>query len=242
MEHLGSVPVSNGADTARFMTETGVAAEFARVCEPVLDELGFRLVRVALSGSDSATVQIMAERPDGTMSVNECAQVSRALSPLLDAHDPMPGGYQLEVSSPGIDRPLVRPSDFENWAGYHAKIELKELLDGRKRFKGVIEGFEDAEVRLEVELDKLGRTTLGLPVGLIGEAKLVMTDDLIREALRRSKKSGKDVAADGTEMSDGTEMGDGVEMGDAGDSSIPVAGDQAAKSGVEIEIEDGSER
>lgn len=179
--------LSSDAANARFIRESGLAAEFARLCEPVLLELGLRLVRVTLTGRESTTVQIMAERSDGMISIGECAELSRKLSPLLDAHDPMPGGYTLEVSSPGIDRPLVRPSDFEDWAGYEAKIELNELLDGRKRFRGVIEGFEDGEVRIEVDLDGIGHKVLGLPIELIAEAKLVMTDVLIREALKRSK-------------------------------------------------------
>jgi ribosome maturation factor RimP len=133
-------------------------------------------------------VQIMAERPDGTITVQECAEISRNLSPVLDAHDPISGHYTLEISSPGIDRPLVRPSDFEDWVGYEAKVELKEAISGRKRFRGVLEGVEDGEVRLEVELDQIGLQVIGLPIGMIGEARLVLTDDLIREALRRSKK------------------------------------------------------
>ena len=123
------------------------------------------------------------------MSIEDCETVSREISPLLDVHDPVAGSYRLEVSSPGIDRPLVRPSDFEDWSGYEAKIELKEPIDGRKRFRGILEGFEDGEVRIAVDLDQVGRTVLGLPVGLVGEAKLVLTDELIREALRRAKKS-----------------------------------------------------
>ena len=149
--------VSGAASDARFVGETGLAAEIAALAEPVLDDLGFRLVRVVVSGRNGTTVQIMAERPDGTITVEECAEISRSLSPVLDAHDPMPGQYTLEVSSPGIDRPLVRPSDFEDWAGYEAKIELKEPIAGRKRFRGVLEGIEGEEVRIEVELDQLGR-------------------------------------------------------------------------------------
>ena len=167
------------------------------MAEPVLADLGFRLVRVVVSGRNGATVQIMAERPDGTITVEECAEISRHLSPVLDVHDPIPGQYTLEVSSPGIDRPLVRPSDFEDWAGYEAKIELKELISGRKRFRGVLEGVEGEEVRIEVELDQLGRQVIGLPIGLIAEARLVLTDELIRETLRRTKKGKPDQAAAG---------------------------------------------
>ena len=180
--------VSGAASDARFIGETGLAAQMAAMAEPVLTDLGFRLVRVVLSGRNGTTVQIMAERPDGTITVEECAEISRHLSPVLDAHDPMSGQYTLEVSSPGIDRPLVRPSDFEDWAGYEAKIELKELLAGRKRFRGMLEGVEGEEVRIEVELDQLGRQVIGLPIRLVGEARLVLTDELIREALRRTEE------------------------------------------------------
>jgi ribosome maturation factor RimP len=187
---VGSTP------EARFIHETGLAAQLAALVEPVLDDLGFRLVRVTISGRNGTTVQIMAERPDGAITVEECAEISRQLSPLLDAHDPLPGQYALEVSSPGIDRPLARVSDFVTWAGYQAKVELKEPVSGRKRFRGVLEGVEDAEVRIEVELDQLGRQVVGLPIALIAEARLVLTDDLIREALRRAKRVNSEEAAD----------------------------------------------
>jgi len=183
--------VSGRASDARFIGETGLAAQLAAIAEPVLTDLGFRLVRVVLSGRNGTTVQIMAERPDGTISVKECADISRRLSPVLDAHDPIQGQYTLELSSPGIDRPLVRPSDFEDWAGYEAKIKMKELIAGRKRFRGTLEGVEGEEVRIEVELDQLGRQVIGLPIRLVAEARLVLTDELIREALRRAKKGAK---------------------------------------------------
>ena len=158
----------------RFARETGPARAIADLAEPVLDELGFRLVRVKVSGRDGGTVQIMAERPSGEMTVEDCATISRRLSPVLDAYDPMPGQYRLEVSSPGIDRPLVRPSDFALWAGHEAKIELKELMDGRKRFRGLIEGVAKDEVRLKIELEgKAEPVVVGLPFSLISEAKLV---------------------------------------------------------------------
>jgi len=154
--------------------ETGIERQIADLAEPVLDELGFRLVRVKVSGRDGGTVQIMAERPSGEMSVEDCAIISRRLSPVLDAYDPMPSAYRLEVSSPGIDRPLVRPSDFALWAGHEAKIELKELVDGRKRFRGEIEGIADDEVRLKIELEGNAEpVVIGLPFSLISDAKLV---------------------------------------------------------------------
>jgi ribosome maturation factor RimP len=183
--------VSGAANDARFIGETGVAAQIAAMAEPVLDELGFRLVRVVLSGRNGSTVQIMAERPDGMLTVEECAEISRRLSPVLDAHDPIEGQYNLEVSSPGIDRPLVRPSDFAAWAGYEAKIELKDLLAGRKRFRGTLAGLEGDEVRIEVDTEEGGRQVVGLPIGRIGEARLTLTDALIRETLRRAKEAAK---------------------------------------------------
>jgi ribosome maturation factor RimP len=158
----------------RFVQETGPARATTELPEPVLDELGFRLVRVKVSGRDGGTVQIMAERPKGGMSVEDCATISRRLSPVLDAYDPIPRGYRLEISSPGIDRPLVRPSDFALWAGHEAKVELKELIDGRKRFRGVIDGAAKDEARLRIELEGHEEpVVIGLPFSLISEAKLV---------------------------------------------------------------------
>jgi ribosome maturation factor RimP len=186
----------------RFYTETGLAATLAGLVEPVLEGLGYRLVRVKISGRDGKTVQIMAERPDGSMTIDDCEAVSRELSPLLDAHDVVADAYRLEISSPGIDRPLVRASDFEDWAGHEAKVELREPVDGRRRFQGRLEGFEDEEVRIEVELDQTGRTTIGFPLSLVSEARLVMTEELIREALSRAKKQGRAGFADGAEPGD----------------------------------------
>jgi ribosome maturation factor RimP len=183
--------VSGAANDARFIGETGVAAQIAAIAEPVLDDLGFRLVRVVLSGRNGSTVQIMAERPDGMLTVEECAEISRRLSPVLDAHDPIEGQYNLEVSSPGIDRPLVRPSDFADWSDYEARIELKDVLAGRKRFRGTLVGMEGEEVRIEVETDQQARQVVGLPIRLIAEARLVLTDALIRETLRRAKEAAK---------------------------------------------------
>src|SRR5215203_5453898 len=126
------------ADERRLLIETGVAARVAAIVEPALADLGFRLVRVKVSGLNGCTVQIMAERPDGTMTVEDCEAVSRAISPILDLDDPVGIAYHLEVSSPGIDRPLVRVSDFTRWAGHEAKVELAVPMDGRKRFRGII--------------------------------------------------------------------------------------------------------
>ncbi|HSA66849.1 MAG TPA: ribosome maturation factor RimP [Methyloceanibacter sp.] len=178
---------SSSADR-RFARETGAGREIADLAEPVLDELGFRLVRVKVSGRDGGTVQVMAERPKGQMTIEDCAEISRKLSPLLDALDPMPGGYRLEVSTPGIDRPLVRPSDFASFTGHEAKIELKELVDGRKRFKGRIEGVRNGEALLKIELPGSEEPqVIGIPFSLISEAKLVADQAGFRADLAASK-------------------------------------------------------
>jgi ribosome maturation factor RimP len=188
--------VTGAGFETRFIHETGLAADIAALVEPALGEMGFRLVRVTVSGHNGTTLQIMAERPDGTITVEDCAHISRHLSPLLDAHDPIADRYALEVSSPGIDRPLVRVSDFEAWAGHEAKVETKELVAGRKRFRGTLKGLAGDAVRLEVPPDQ-GGPEVSLPVDRIAEARLVLTDALIRETLTRAKKAGAStVAAD----------------------------------------------
>jgi ribosome maturation factor RimP len=195
---------NGGALRDRFIREAGLPARIAAIIEPALEDRGFRLVRVAISGREGKTVQVMAERSNGTMTIEDCEAVSREISALLDVHDPIAGAYRLEVSSPGIDRPLVRPSDFEDWAGHEAKIELTEPIDGRKRFRGTLEGFEDGEIRIDVDLGEAGRQVIGLPIGLVGEAKLVLTEDLIREALRRAKKGNENGPAGDAESAPGT--------------------------------------
>ncbi len=122
----------------RLATESGVGAQVARVVEGPLQGLGYRLVRVKVSAQNGCTVQIMLERPDGTCTIDDCEAASRVLSPILDLDDPVGGAYNLEMSSPGIDRPLVRVSDFARWAGYEAKVELAVPMEGRKRFRGIL--------------------------------------------------------------------------------------------------------
>ncbi len=200
-----AVPVE-GAPDSRFIHETGLAAALADLVEPVLDDMGFRLVRVTVSGRDGKTVQIMVERPDGTISIDDCEAISKQLSPLLDVHDLVSDAYRLEISSPGIDRPLVRLSDFETWAGHEAKVELKEPVDGRRRFRGRLDGIEDGEVRMEVEIEGSGPVVLGFPAALVSDARLVLTDDLIREALRRAKNKGQSGIGDGSEPDDDMEI------------------------------------
>src|ERR1700674_5652412 len=135
----------------RVIADTGVAARVASIAVPVLADLGFRVVRVKVSALSGCTVQIMAERPDGSMTVEDCEAVSRALSPVLDAADPIDRAYRLEGSSPGIDRPLVRRSDFERHAGDVVKIEMAVMVDGRKRFRGVLLGAQDEMARIRSE-------------------------------------------------------------------------------------------
>src|SRR5919199_711380 len=138
-------------DEPRIVTETGLGARVARIAEPVARDLGYRIVRVRVSGRDGCTVQIMAERPDGDMSIDDCASLSRALSPALDVEDPVDRAYRLEISSPGIDRPLVRRSDFERWTSHEVRVELEAPLAGRKRFRGPILGVEGDTVLVGLE-------------------------------------------------------------------------------------------
>lgn len=190
-------PDISAADEPRIVRESGLAARVAAIAEPVAHDLGFRLVRVKISGRDGCTVQVMAERPDGEMSVDDCADLSRALSPALDVEDPIDRAYNLEVSSPGIDRPLVRRSDFERWAGHEAKIELAVALEGRKRFRGRIAGLEEETVKVAL-LDSPEAEVAAVPLDDIAEARLVLTDDLVTEALRAGKAKRKS-AGDGAD-------------------------------------------
>src|SRR5579884_3072794 len=171
----------------RLVTESGRAARVAALAEPVLAGLGYRLVRVRISGFAGCTVQIMAERPDGTMTIEDCEATSRALSPVFDAADPIEGAYRLEVSSPGIDRPLVRRSDFDRYAGHLAHIEMTVPIDGRRRFRGELNGTEGDSVRLRYASAGAEPADILLRIDDMAEARLVLTDALITESLRRSK-------------------------------------------------------
>ncbi len=193
--------MSDDLEEPRIVTETGVEARVARIVEPVALSLGFRLVRVKLSAMNGATLQIMAERPDGTMTVGDCETLSRDISPALDVEDPIEAAYNLEVSSPGIDRPLVRRSDFEKWAGHEAKLELAVPKDGRKRFKGKLVAVEGGDLKLELEKKSKieGPELVTLSLADIGEAKLVMTDALVRETLRNEKRKSREEKQDHVE-------------------------------------------
>ena len=192
-----SVATAENAER-RLIVEQGVGARVAAIAEPVLADLGYRLVRVRVSGTDGCTVQIMAERPDGSMRVEDCETTSRALSPVLDAADPIDRAYHLEVSSPGIDRPLVRRSDFERYAGNIVKIEMAvAAADGRKRFRGMLLGAEGDAARIQRDDVEAGEPNeVLLPIEEMAEAKLVLTDALIAEALRRSKQGERDAQAE----------------------------------------------
>ncbi|MEP3430708.1 MAG: ribosome maturation factor RimP [Roseibium sp.] len=176
------------AHEPRIVTEQGLDARVAAIVEPVIEDLGYRLVRTRISAANGCTLQIMAERPDGTMSVEDCETVSRAVSPALDVDDPINRAYHLEVSSPGIDRPLVRAGDFERWAGHELKVEMAVMQDGRKRFRGTLLGEENNTAKVRLPDAPQGESdTVALPLEDIGEAKLVLTDDLITAALQAEK-------------------------------------------------------
>ena len=180
----------------RLIAETGVAARIAAIVTPVLIDLGFRLVRVRVSGLDGCTVQIMVERPEGTMAIEECEAVSRAISPVLDVADPIDRAYRLEISSPGLDRPLVRLSDFERNAGHVVKIEMEIPVNGRKRFRGLLVGTEGEAARLTRDDVKEGEEAdVLLPIADMNEARLVLTDELVTQALRREKAAKREAKA-----------------------------------------------
>jgi ribosome maturation factor RimP len=188
--------LTNFADEPRLIIEPGRAARVAAIAEPVLAGLGYRLVRVRVSASAGCTVQIMAERPDGSLAIEDCEAASRALSPMLDVADPIEGAYRLEISSPGIDRPLVRHSDFDRYAGHIAQVEMQAPIDGRRRFRGALVGTEGACVRIRRDAAKSEARSEPVEVLLrideMTDAKLVLTDALISESLRRSKNGERE--------------------------------------------------
>jgi ribosome maturation factor RimP len=177
----------------RIIRESGMDARVASIIQPVLRAIGFRLVRVRLSGQNGLTLQIMAEREDGTMTVEDCEEVSRAVSPALDVDDPIEKAYHLEVSSPGIDRPLVRKSDFATWTGHLVKMETSILVADRKRFRGKIASADEDGVVIERDQAAYGEEpSVRVPFEAIAEARLILTDDLIRDALSKDNKARKE--------------------------------------------------
>ena len=186
----------------RLITETGIDQRIAEIIEPILTGMGFVLVRVRLSSQNGSTLQIMAEREDGTMTVQDCEAVSMAISPVLDVEDPVEKAYHLEVSSPGIDRPMVRKSDFVRWQGHLVKVETSILVDNRKRFRGKIASVEADGFRLERDQIAYGEEPVEMiPFNTLSDAKLVLTDDLIRDALKADKQA-KAAAANQNEEAD----------------------------------------
>jgi ribosome maturation factor RimP len=192
-------PTAGSVDTdllaePRLVVEPGAAARVSAVAAPVLQGIGYRLVRIKISAESGCTVQIMAERPDGSMQIEDCEAISKALSPVLDVADPIDRAYRLEISSPGIDRPLVRRSDFERYAGHLAKIEMAVAHQGRKRFRGTLAGVEGDAVRLHRDDIREGEDAdVMLIMEDIADARLVLTDELIAESMRRGKAAEREL-------------------------------------------------
>jgi ribosome maturation factor RimP len=193
---LNAAPAAPTEAEPRLIAEPGLAARIAAVAEPAIEALGYRLVRIKVAGAEGCTVQIMAERADGSMTVEDCEAVSRALSPVLDVADLIERAYRLEISSPGIDRPLVRKSDFERYAGRLTKIEMEIPVDGRKRFRGILAGTEGEAARLRRDDMEAGvEAEILLPISEMSEARLVLTDELVTAALRREKAAKREAKA-----------------------------------------------
>ena len=199
------------------VAKTAMDRRLADIVQPVIEGLGFELVRIRLMGGATRILQIMADKPDGGIEVDHCGDISTAVSAVLDVEDPIEENYVLEVSSPGIDRPLTRLKDFEMWKGWEARIETTELIDGRRRFKGTLGGVEGEEVLIQLDEGK-DTVTIGLQFDWLSDAKLILTDELISEMLRQKKASGviDESQFDEIEETDAIEENDGD-----GDSDAP---------------------
>jgi len=203
MDETSTAPLAaaEGLDEPRLINEFGVAQRVGRIAAPVLRDLGLRLVRVKISATAGSTVQIMAERPDGSMTIEDCENASNALSPVFDLEDPVTQAYRLEISSPGIDRPLVRRSDFERAVGHEARIEMAVAVENRKRYRGLIEavtetdGVAQARIRIPADEKRLEDAFVDLPIADMAEARLVLTEALIRATLRKEKAALKEAKA-----------------------------------------------
>ncbi|WP_312525417.1 ribosome maturation factor RimP [Paracoccus sp. (in: a-proteobacteria)] len=194
---------------SNLVAKTAIDRRLADIIQPVIEDLGFELVRVRLQGGKTATLQIMADRPEGGINVDDCAVISTAISATLDVEDPLEDAYHLEVSSPGIDRPLTRLKDFETFEGYEIRLETNQAIDGRKRFKGMLAGIEGDEVLINVE-----EGTIGLNFDWLSDAKLVLTEELIAEMLRQKKEAGIEIDNLDEDAFDEIE----TDPGEAGDS------------------------
>ena len=159
--------------------------KLAELLNPILEDLGFEMVRVRLSNGNPSTLQIMADRLDGQIGVDELAEINTSVGTILDVEDPIPENYTLEISSPGIDRPLTRKKDFDSFQGFEAKVETTELIDGRRRFRGVLAGVNNDEVLINLE-----EGTIGLKFTWLSDARLVLSDDLIKKMLKQNAKAG----------------------------------------------------
>ena len=168
------------------IAKAAIDRRIAEIVTPVVEDMGFEIVRIRLMSGKESTLRIMAQKPDGTIEVDDCAEISTAVSAVLDVEDPILDAYTLEVSSPGIDRPLTRLKDFDRWKGFEAKVETEELIDGRRRFKGELAGVEGDEVLIEIE-----EGTIGLKFDWLSDAKLILTDELIRDVLKGRKDAGQ---------------------------------------------------
>jgi ribosome maturation factor RimP len=198
------------------IAKSAIDRRLAQIVEPTIVDLGYELVRIRLLGGQKKTLQIMADRPEGGIEVEDCARISTAVSAVLDVEDPLADPFVLEVSSPGIDRPLTRLKDFDVWEGFEARVETTELIDGRKRFKGTLAGTEGDEILIEIE-NEGQPVTIGLRFDWLSEAKLILTDDLIREALRQKKDAGiiDEAKFDAVEEELDREDDDETDQGDA---------------------------
>lgn len=188
------------------IAKTAIDRRLAEIVTPAIEGLGYELVRVRLMGGLTKTLQVMADRPEGGIDVADCAKISTAISAALDVEDPIEDNYHLEVSSPGIDRPLTRLKDFGVWEGYEARVETSEQIDGRKRFKGILAGTEGDEVLINLDEGKAGIQTIGLKFDWLSDAKLILTDELIAEMLRQRKAAGTIDETDFDEIQDETDL------------------------------------
>ena len=181
--------MNNQSEMPDLVARTAIDRRLAEIVKPAVEAAGFELVRLRLMSGKTRTLQIMADRPEGGIEIDELGEITTLVSATLDVEDPLEDAYVLEVSSPGIDRPLTRLKDFDTWQGHEARIETTELIDGRRRFKGVLQGVEDGEILIELE-DQGETVTIGLQFDWLSDAKLILTDDLIAETLRARKDAG----------------------------------------------------
>lgn len=177
------------SDHADLVARAAIDLRLAEIVKPAVEAAGFELVRLRLMSGKTRILQIMADRPEGGIEIDELGEITRLVGAVLDVEDPLEDPYVLEVSSPGIDRPLTRLKDFDTWSGHEARIETTELIDGRRRFKGILQGTEDGEILIEIE-DKGEPVVIGLQFPWLSDAKLILTDELIAQTLRAKKDAG----------------------------------------------------